>query len=144
MKIILKKSIIFLGAIIQVTLLAVPWIINYLCNTKAGVMHHVYYRKVQYLNGIYNPTNLNLQIAISLIIFCVFIYSMIKIIKKYGFFTMKIELFIGIIASIFLVIVSKYSYFINQDAYPYFIMSFELIVILQILICGLIKIIERK
>lgn len=139
MKKIMRNLIIGIGAILKIALLLLPWIINDLCSKKAGVMHHVYYRKVQYFNGIYRDELLNIQIIVAIIIGAIFINEFRKVFRCKKYFIYKIELILGIIASLSMSIISKNEYIINKVAAPYFIMALEIFIIMQFIICMILK-----
>ena len=64
----IKKILYSIIVIIQTILWIGVIAIQYLTNKKAGVMHHVYFRKYQYSNSI-SVENLNILSIIALIIF---------------------------------------------------------------------------
>ncbi|MGU8132218.1 hypothetical protein ACV3S0_07730, partial [Clostridium perfringens] len=86
----IKKILYPIIVIIQTILWIGVIAIQYLTNKKAGVMHHVYFRKYQYSNSI-SIENLNIlsiiALIISLVFFIWFIYS-IKA-KKSGFYKIQ-------------------------------------------------------
>ncbi|ALG48647.1 hypothetical protein [Clostridium perfringens] len=125
---ILYPIIVIVQAILWIGVIA----IQYLTNKKAGVMHHVYFRKYQYSNSI-SIENLNIlsiiALIISLVFFIWFIYS-IKA-KKSGFY--KIQTIITSIMAIILILVIKLTFFQNLLAYYYFIMIGIIVLVIQIL-----------
>ncbi|HII4495381.1 TPA: hypothetical protein ACY4SO_000290 [Clostridium perfringens] len=129
---ILYPIIVIIQAILWIGVIA----IQYLTNKKAGVMHHVYFRKYQYSNSI-SIENLNIlsiialiiSLIISLVFFIWFIYS-IKA-KKSGFY--KIQTIITSIMAIILILVIKLTFFQNLLAYYYFIMIGIIVLVIQIL-----------
>ena len=48
------KILYILTLIIQVGIVIGTFVVEYLTNKKAGVMHHVYYRRYQFENGIFS------------------------------------------------------------------------------------------
>ena len=53
------KILYILTLIIQVGIVIGTFVVEYLTNKKAGVMHHVYYRRYQFENGIFSQSNIN-------------------------------------------------------------------------------------
>ena len=75
------KILYILTLIIQVGIVIGTFVVEYLTNKKAGVMHHVYYRRYQFENGIFSQSNISTQ-KIILIIFIAKIKNIaMKIIK---------------------------------------------------------------
>ena len=124
----IKKILYPIIVIIQTILWIGVIAIQYLTNKKAGVMHHVYFRKYQYSNSI-SIENLNILSIIALVFFIWFIYS-IKA-KKSGFY--KIQTIITSIMAIILILVIKLTFFQNLLAYYYFIMIGIIVLVIQIL-----------
>ena len=50
------KILYILTLIIQVGIVIGTFVVEYLTNKKAGVMHHVYYRRYQFENGIFSQS----------------------------------------------------------------------------------------
>lgn len=48
------KILYILTLITQVGIVIGTFVVEYLTNKKAGVMHHVYYRRYQFENGIFH------------------------------------------------------------------------------------------
>lgn len=129
---IIKKILYTLTVTLQLATIVGVFVVQYLTNKKAGVMHHVYFRKYQYSNSI-SVENLNIlsiiALIISLVFFILFIYS-IKA-KKSGFY--KIQTIITSIMAIILILVIKLTFFQNLLAYYYFIMIGIIVLVIQIL-----------
>lgn len=128
MKKILYPIIVIVQAILWVGVIA----IQYLTNKKAGVMHHVYFRKYQYSNSI-SIENLNILSIISLIIALVFLIWFIYSVKTKKSWFYRIQTIITSIMAIILILVIKLTFFQNLLAYYYFIMISIIVLIIQIL-----------
>lgn len=131
----MKKIIYTIIAILQIVIIVGSFIIQYLTNIKAGVMHHVYFKRYIFENGIFSNTNIKIQnnililISIVLIIFSTYIF-----LKKKNMKFLKVQLIIGMVVALSLYIIINSNYFINKLAYHYFIIAFALTLGIQILI----------
>lgn len=141
---IIKKIGYILAVTIQLFLIAAVIIVNWLTNKKAGVMHHVYYRRYQYEQGIYSEDSLLLQSIVILILGVLFITLLFRVIKRNGslFFLIQIGIAVALVCCLIYVINSQL--FISMIAYPYFIMVFELVLAIQILVVILTSIMKRN
>ncbi|MEG0181338.1 MAG: hypothetical protein RR657_05555 [Peptostreptococcaceae bacterium] len=141
----IKKIIYMLIAIIQICIIGGSFILQYLTNTKAGVMHHVYFKRYQFESGIFSSGNLqrisNIIFIISLIFILLEIYT---IVKKKNLNFIKVQNVIGLILSLILYFVIKSKYFIDMIAYPYFIIAFSVVLIIQICVVILGYIVSLK
>ena len=117
----IKKILYPIIVIIQTILWIGVIAIQYLTNKKAGVMHHVYYRRYQFENGIFSQSNINTQKTILIIFIAIFLVLAIMALrsKRNRFF--KIQSILTLLISLILYIVMSSSYFINMLAYHYFI-----------------------
>lgn len=135
MKKINLKSIIYkLVAFIQIAIIVAVFIVQDLTNKKAGVMHHIYYKKYQFENSIFSPENLQIQNIISVVIATLLLVLLVYIIKKRVSKFFKVQAIIATLLSIMLCIVISSGYFASKLAYHYFIMAFILVLIIQILV----------
>ena len=125
------KILYILTLIIQVGIVIGTFVVEYLTNKKAGVMHHVYYRRYQFENGIFSQSNINTQKTI-----------MALRSKRNRFF--KIQSILTLLISLILYIVMSSSYFINMLAYHYFIMAFALVLVIQVLVLFVTWLIDKK
>lgn len=129
------SSIIYrLVAFIQSVIIVATFIIQYLTNKKAGVMHHVYYKKYQFENGIFSPENLQVQKIISIILIIIFLVLLAYFMKKRVSKFFKVQLVITTILSIMLFIVVSSGYFASKLAYHYFIIAFSLVLVIQVVV----------
>lgn len=128
-------SIIYgLVAFIQSVIIVATFIIQYLTNKKAGVMHHVYYKKYQFENGVFSPENLQIQKIISIILIIIFLVLVAYFMKKRVSKFFKVQLVITTILSIMLFIVMSSGYFASKLAYHYFIIAFSLVLVIQVVV----------
>lgn len=141
---ILVKIFYILTLIIQVGIISATFIIEYLTNKKAGVMHHVYYRRYQFENSIFSQSNINTQKIILMIFIAIFLVLAIMALrsKRNRFF--KIQSILTLLISLILYIVMSSSYFINMLAYHYFIMAFALVLVIQVLVLFVTWLIDKK
>ncbi|MCX7884830.1 MAG: hypothetical protein N2448_07370 [Caloramator sp.] len=114
--------------IIQVILIFALSILSYLSDKKAGVNHHIIYMSYKYKEGIYSTLSLNIQ---SIIIALIVILIAFRLLKSRR---ITKEFYIAILIGIFLLIIINWSFFKSMIAYVYFIMVFEIVFALQILI----------
>lgn len=129
------SSIIYrLVAFIQSVIIVATFIIQYLTNKKAGVMHHVYYKKYQFENGIFSPENLQVQKIISIILIIIFLVLLAYFMKKRVSKFFKVQLVITTILSIMLFIVVSSGYFASKLAYHYFIIAYSLVLVIQVVV----------
>jgi len=128
------KAAYAIAALIQLALVAAVVQLNSLTTKKAGVMHHVYYMKDKYAQGIYSPANLRLQsiaivavavLAVGLVVWC-FRH------KKSLFFKVQAALAAALGVTVWYVV--NGGFFKSLLTYPYFIMAFEIVLAIQILI----------
>lgn len=106
-------------------------LIEYLTKKKAGVMHHVYFRKYEYSKIIGDEKLKYLAIiAISLAIILFILLYFIKL-NKDLFYKIQISL-VGIL-SIILSLIIRLSFFKELLAYYYFILAFISLIIIQII-----------
>ena len=129
---------------VQLAIIVAVFVIQYLTNKKAGVMHHVYYKKYQYEKGIFSPENLQTQKMISIVIAILLLALFIYIIKKKNTKFFKIQVGIAEILSIMLYVVISSEYFASKLAYHYFIMAFALVLVIQIFIVVLSYFLQPK
>lgn len=141
---ILVKIFYILTLIIQVGIISATFIIEYLTNKKAGIMHHVYYRRYQFENSIFSQSNINTQKIILIIFIAIFLVLAIMALrsKRNRFF--KIQSILTLLISLILYIVMSSSYFINMLAYHYFIMAFALVLVIQVLVLFVTWLIDKK
>lgn len=128
------KILYILTLIIQVGIVIATFIIQYLTNKKAGVMHHVYYRRYQFENSIFSPSNINtFKMSLIVLITVILILVIIALKNKNNKF-LKTQAILTLIISLILYLVISSSYFMNMLAYHYFIMAFSVVLIIQIMI----------
>ena len=129
-----QKLLYFLLLFIQVGLIIAVFVVNYLTGTKAGVYRHVYTRRMQYMEGLYNPTSIQWQsllVACLCILLLILLFSSIK--KRRGLFY-KVQIVLAILLSFFVIIVMNSQFFIAMMAYPYIIIVFEIVLAIQLIV----------
>lgn len=138
------KILYILTLITQVGIVIGTFVVEYLTNKKAGVMHHVYYRRYQFENGIFSQSNINTQKTILIIFIAIFLILAIMALrsKRNRFF--KLQSILTLLISLILYIVMSSSYFINMLAYYYFIMAFALVLMIQVLVLFVTWLIDKK
>jgi heme/copper-type cytochrome/quinol oxidase subunit 4 len=141
---IIKMMIIAIGAIVQIALLVIPWILEDLCTKKAGVMHHVYYRKAQYANSIFSEGNLIIESMGAVIIALVFGFILFRAFRRKQTLLLKIETTIGFVLSIIFPIIAYSENFRAKLSYPYFLICLAAGVFLQVIFVAGIKIFDGK
>ena len=133
------KLLYLLLLFIQVGLVTAVFTVNYLSGIKAGVYRHVYTRRMQFMEGLYNPTSIQWQsllVACLCIIFFILLISSIK--KRRGLFY-KIQIVLAILLSFFVIIVMNSELFTTMMAYPYIIIVFEITLAIQLIIHSLAR-----
>ena len=107
-------------------------------------MHHVYYRRYQFENGIFSQSNINTQKSILIIFIAIFLILAIIALrsKRNRFF--KLQYIFTLLIILILYIVMSSSYFINMLAYYYFIMAFALVLMIQVLVLFVTWLIDKK
>lgn len=134
------KTIVYTVAlIIQLFLIFAVFKLNSLAEIKGGLMHHIYYKRYEYEQGIYSAANLSLHSNILLIIAILFIVFVILAIKNKKSIFYKIQFSLITVLAIVTYYVIHSSIFIDMLAYYYFVMVFEIDLIIQIFITIVIK-----
>lgn len=141
-KTILGNLVYILAALIQISLVTIVFIIDNLTVKKAGVMRHIYSRRIQYEQSIYSSINLLKHSILATTLGTLFILLLLYAIKKNKSTFYKVQLTLGIVASFLVSIVINSTFFINMMSYPYFIIASELILLIQIII--IIKTIHKS
>lgn len=131
---IVKKIIYIFAVIVQILLITSAFVLNSLTDTKAGVMHHVYYKRYEYEQGIYSQSNLTIQSIVAVAICILLAFLLFLAIKKGKDKFHIIQIALGLISGILVYFVINNSVFIDMLAYPYFIMAFEFVLGIQIVI----------
>ena len=138
------KILYILTLITQVGIVIGTFVVEYLTNKKAGVMHHVYYKRYQFEDSIFSKSNISIQKIILIILIAIFLILAIMALrsKRNRFF--KLQSILTLLISLILYIVMSSSYFINMLAYHYFIMAFALVLIIQVLVLFISWLIDKK
>ena len=134
MKAKLRKLLYILTLIIQIGIILGVCIFQYLTKKKAGVMHHVYYRKYQFENSIFSLDKIETLRIVFIIICIILLINLIYSIRANKKKFYKIQSIIAFILSISVYIILVSKLFSNMIAYHYFIMAFILVLIIQLLI----------
>lgn len=134
---LLNKIAYSFASFIQLALIVGVFIINDLTGKKAGVMHHVYYKRHQYEQGIYSLQNLLWQKTLGIVLGIIFVIILMYAIKKRKSTFYKLQIFLAAIISFLIYLIISNNSFINMLAYPYFIMAFELVLLIQIIIVAI-------
>lgn len=136
----LKKILYVLIAFTQIALIIAVFIVQDLTSKRAGVMRHIYTRRYQLEASIFTPYNLNILSILSILLSLIFIFLILYNIKNNKGIFYKIQLIISLLISIMMFMAIKLNYFVNMMAYPYFIMTFLLVLFLQLIILLFAKI----
>ena len=138
------KILYILTLIIQVGIIVGTFVVEYLTNKKAGVMHHIYYRRYQFENSIFSQSNINSQKIILMILIAIFLVIVINSLRGKKSKAFKIQASLTLLVSLMLYVVMSSTYFINMLAYHYFIMAFALVLIIQVLVLVISFLIDKK
>lgn len=125
---IIYSSIAFIQAALWCAVIA----IEYLTNKKAGVMHHVYFKRYEYSKSISNE-NLYILSVIALVLALLFFIWFIYLVKSNKNKFYIIQTIITAIMAIILALVIKLKFFENLLAYYYFIMIALIVLVIQII-----------
>lgn len=131
---IVKSVLYSLIALIQISLVITAFVLEKLTAKKAGVMRHIYSRRLQFEQGIFSHNNLKMQSIAIITLSILFTVLLIFAIRKRSSNFHRIQLAKGLMLSILTVIVINSNIFIDMLAYPYFIIVFELVLMIQIII----------
>ena len=131
---IIKKILYTLTVTLQLATIVGVCVVQYLTNKKAGVMHHVYYRKYQFENSIFSPENLLIQKNIAIVLIIIFFVIFIYLLKKNKNIFYKVQAGLTFISSFLIYISMSSRYFTEKLAYHYFIMAFVLVFIIQFIV----------
>lgn len=113
----MKKIAYFLIRIIQISLIAALFLLNYLSGKKAGVNHHVIARKIQWEASILSDSNLKLiSIAVGILVLAIVLIIISKKLKK-SFVNRNIVLLI--IMGLIIIVSQKMVLFKNLVIAPY-------------------------
>lgn len=113
----MKKIAYFLIRIIQISLIAALFLLNYLSGKKAGVNHHVIARKIQWEASILSDSNLKLiSIAVGILVLAIVLIIISKKLKK-SFVNRNLVLLI--IMGLIIIISQKMVLFKNLVIAPY-------------------------
>ena len=129
-----QKLIYCFLLLIQVGLIITVFVVNDLSGKKAGVYRHVYTRRMQYMEGLYNSTSIQWQsllIACFCILLFILLFSSIK--KRRGLFY-KVQIVLAILLGFSVIIVMNSQFFVAMMAYPYIIIVFESVLAIQLII----------
>ena len=129
-----QKLIYCFLLLIQVGLIIAFFVVNDLSGKKAGVYRHVYTRRMQYMEGLYNSTSIQWQslfVACLGILLLILLFSSIK--KRRGLYY-KVQIVLAILLSFFVIIVMNSEYFMTMMAYPYLIIVFEITLAIQLIV----------
>lgn len=117
----MKKIAYFLIRIIQISLIAALFLLNYLSGKKAGVNHHVIARKIQWEASILSDSNLKLiSIAVGILVLAIVLIIISKKLKK-SFVNRNLVLLI--IMGLIIIVSQKMVLFKNLVIAPYITMG---------------------
>ena len=140
----IKKAVCIISALLQVAIVGAVFIINDLTDKKAGVMHHVYYKRSQYESGIYSPENLSWQVVVSALLAVIFTVVFIRAVKSKRGILYKIQSALAVGIGLSVIFVIKSSLFMELLPYPYFIMAFEIAMGIQIAVFTVTGLFEKN
>ena len=139
-----QKLLYFLLVFIQFGLVIAVFVVNYLTGIKAGVYRHVYIRRMQYMEGFYNPNSIQWQsllVACFCIILFILLFSSIK--RRMDLFN-KVQIALAIFLSLFIIFVMNSEFFITMMAYPYIIIVFEIVFAIQLMVIIVLSLKKSK
>lgn len=117
-----RAFFLFLVFIVQVSLLALCPVLRWLCEERAGVMKHVYYRSVQLRYGIMSDGNMTLLSLVALLSALVLIYFAFTRRGRLSRFCLA-EILWGACLGLFLASVTAMRWSTDHVAYRYVVMT---------------------
>lgn len=130
MKKYLKRNIINLIIFVLKFIIVLALIIlEYLSGYKRGLMHHLYYRKMEYLSKIYTGSGMMLHLIIILFLLLLMLYIYKKKCKNIN----KLNVMKYILYSILLIIAFYLPYLRTLNTYAYILMFLEISIGIQLL-----------
>lgn len=139
MRKIIGKAAYLLSVFFQIALITAVFVINDLTRKKAGVNHHVYYKRHQYEQSIYSIDSLVWQSIIAALIGLLFLLFLVFALKKSKSRFYQLQIALTAIISFAVCFVINSDFFNNMLAYPYFIMVFQIILVIQIIIVTILS-----
>ena len=139
-----QKLLYFFLLFIQVGLIAAVFTVNYLTGTKAGVYRHVYTKRMQYMEGLYNPNSIQWQSLLAAFLCILLMILFFSAIKKSRSLFYKVQIVLAVLLGFFVIIVMNSGFFIAMMAYPYLIMIFEIVFAIQLIVVIVLGLIRHK
>lgn len=133
-KINFKNIFCAFAKVVQLILFIGVFILQYLTNKSAGVMHHVYYKRYQFENTIFSNSNLKIKSYFVIFISALFLLLLICSFLKNKNLNLKLKIILGFILSVVLYIIIMSGLFNSLLAFHYFIFSFAAIVFIQLIV----------
>lgn len=130
----IQKGLYIIALFIQSISVIAVLVLQYLTGKKAGVMHHIYYRKYQYEQTFFSPENIRNYSIVVIVIAIIAAYICIKAFKKNKSNWTKSQHMALLINILILLYIMNSSFFKALVSYHYFIMAFGLVTLIQIII----------
>ncbi|WP_461207024.1 hypothetical protein [Clostridium sp. DL1XJH146] len=128
MKEYLRKNIVNLAILIfQFITVIVIIVLEYLSGYKGGLMHHLYYRKIEYLSKIYTANGMIVHLIIIVLLLLLILY----IAKNKWENINKVNIIKYILCSILLTIAFYLPYLENLNTYAYILMFLEISIAIE-------------
>ncbi|MCS5422932.1 MULTISPECIES: hypothetical protein [Psychrilyobacter] len=102
-------------------------ILEYLSGYKAGVMRHVYFKKIEYLSKIYTKNGMMIHLILLLFLFIV----LMLIFKNRWNFNRKRSMLKFVLLSIILIVGFYFPYLAKLNTYAYILMFLEVAIGLE-------------
>ena len=129
-----QKLFYFVLLFIQVGFIIAVFVVNDLADKKAGVYRHVYTRRMQYMEGFYNPNSIQWQ-SILAACFCIILFIVLySSIKRRTNLFYKVQIVVAILLSFFVIMVMNSKFFISLMIYPYIIIVFDIVFVIQLMV----------
>lgn len=61
-----KRVLTIITAALKILLLIAVFVLEHISTLRGGLMHHMYYRKMQYMSGLYSASGMAVQLGIML------------------------------------------------------------------------------
>lgn len=131
MKEYLKKGLCFVALFLQAISLIGVGILQFLSDKKAGIMHHIYYKRYEYESSWMSEVELQKYMIIAVIIGVILVLYSIKRYKDNSKKLSMNRLYVLNIMIFLLAYTFKSQFLKSFLAYPYFLIVFIFVILIQ-------------
>jgi|SRR3712207_1804155 len=139
----IKKIIVLILTMLEIALLAGIKYIESLTRSKAGVNHHLHFKKTQYMRTVFTEPNIKLMLIAGFLVLLVAIVILVLVQKKkHGYLALGAVSLLIWVSSILYGL--KSTSLIENIAYPYIMMVFAVNVAIAMMVVLLAWSISQK